>query len=381
MKKTPIYSEHVLLHGKMVDYAGWQLPVYYQGIVAEHLAARRQAGLFDVSHMGEIELQGSGVELFLQTLVSRDLARLQPGRIAYSMMCNEKGGVVDDLLVYRLQPERFLLVVNAGNTDKVLNWITENRQKTVNGLLVQNVSDRYAQMAIQGPKAEVILQKATGLPLMNLRPYCFLLAPSISPGSGSPVLISRTGYTGEDGFEIYINPEQAPALWRKLIELGRPDGLLPAGLGARDSLRMEASLPLYGHEIDDDISPLEAGLTAFINFPKNNFIGHKALLKMQQSGPARSLIGFQMSDRALPRSGCPVIWHEQKIGQVTSGGYAPSLNKAIGMALINSEHITGIDRLEIDIRRSLHAAERCPLPFYRRQARQAAASDQLDFPV
>lgn len=342
--------------GKMIDFGGWEMPVQYSGILDEHQHVRSQAGLFDVSHMGEILITGPGAASYLQTLVTNDLSGAAPGRAVYSPMCHPDGGIVDDLLIYKLSEDAYLAVVNAANTDKDFAWFQEHPG---DGVFVENVSDRYAQLAIQGPNAQQILQRLTDVPLDSIRFYRFR---TDVPICGVPVLLSRTGYTGEDGFELYFPPSKAPLLWRELLKQGADLGLVPAGLGARDTLRFEVALPLYGHELSDTISPLEAGLDRFVKLGKPDFIGRDALLRQKENGVPRRLVGFEMTGRGVARGGYSVRCGGEEIGTVTTGNYSPSLGKNLGLALVKAEF--GGDRLEIVIRGKSVEAAVIPYPFY-----------------
>lgn len=364
MKKTPLYAETKALGGKMVDYFGWSLPVQYQGIINEHMAVRKTAGLFDVSHMGEILVKGKDALKFLQQTCVRDLSQMISGKTAYTLMCDEAGGVIDDLLVYYLGEQEYLLVVNAANTQADYKWLKTWQVKFAVDAQVDDVSSEYAQIALQGPQSMNIMQIIVpGSEFAALRPYQF----GIFELEQSQVLLSRTGYTGEDGFELYVQPDYAAELWRKLLAAGAESGLVPAGLGARDSLRLEAGMPLYGHELSPEINPLEAGLRFFVNLDKEFFIGREALLKSSQAGSGRKLIGICLKERAIARQGYKVISRDKEIGQVTSGGFAPWLQKSICMALIDDQAIGAGQVVEVEIRGRLFAAEVIQLPFYRRQ--------------
>lgn len=378
MKQTPLYEAHIKAGAKMVDFHGWALPVQYSGIIEEHERVRSAAGLFDVSHMGEIEVIGSGAGQFLQRLVTNDISAAKDGQAVYTPMCYPDGGTVDDLLVYRWDAESYLLVVNASNTEKDLEWLKDNlnrspgrtfKQDSGGGVRVTNVSDCYAQLALQGPKAQDILQKLTRTDLNKIRFYHFL--ESVKVG-GIEAAVSRSGYTGEDGFELYAAPDQVAGLWEALLEAGAEDGLIPVGLGARDTLRFEAALPLYGQELSEDISPLEAGLGRFIRLDKEDFIGRQALLEQQSRGLPRALVGFEMVDRGIPRSHYEVQVEGRKVGWVTSGGFAPSLKRNLGMALVDAEHVPaagGEGELDIVIREKPLRAKRVGIPFYSRKYR------------
>ncbi len=386
LKSTPLLEQHQLLNARLTAYAGWRLPVQYAGIPAEHLAVRQAAGLFDVSHMGEIEVSGADAADFLNYLLTRDLSRLQPGQARYSPMCAADGGTVDDLIVYPLAFDQYLLVVNAANTAKDLahiqataaEWRNRPDRPAGAGLTVADLSAGYAQLALQGPLAagltvrlaEGAASAITGaLPdpvaLTGLKPYQFVWQPA------SRCLVSRTGYTGEDGFEFYMPPQLAPDLWRRLLDLGA----VPVGLGARDSLRMEAGLPLYGHELSPTITPLEAGLQRFVDLakPAPGFVGQAALLDLQArrttvggTGPLRRLIGLHSAGRAIPRADYPVLLDARPIGHITSGGYAPSLAAGIGMALIEAGADVEHGRVSVLVREREEPFAICPLPFYKR---------------
>jgi aminomethyltransferase len=357
LKKTPLYESHIKLGGRIIEFGQWLLPVQYTGIIEEHEQVRKAAGLFDVSHMGEILVTGPDAASFIQKLVTNDIESAKDGQIVYSPMCYPSGGIVDDLLVYKFSREMYLLIVNANNTKKDYEWMLENTEGSVG---VKNVSDDYAQLAIQGPKAQEILQKITSFPLSEIKFFRF--TEGVLP-DGISAIISRSGYTGEDGFEVYTSPENAVSLWDKLLEAGAGDGLVPAGLGARDTLRLEAALPLYGSEIDSDITPLEAGLERFVKLGKEGFIGRDALLNQHQSGVKRKLAGFEMLEKGIPRSRYPVQKDGKIIGHVTSGSFSPSLKKSIGLALIESAYAEEGAGLEIVIRGRPVRAVCVPVPF------------------
>ena len=356
MKKTSLYESHCALSGKMIDFGGWSMPVQYSGILDEHMHVRSQAGLFDVSHMGEISVNGNGAARYLQQLVTNDLSGAVPGRAVYSPMCYPDGGIVDDLLIYKLSEESYLAVVNAANTDKDFAWFQEHLTDDV---VIENVSDQYAQLAIQGPNAQQILQRLVDVPLESVKFYRFRTDAQIC---GVSVLLSRTGYTGEDGVELYFASDKAPLLWEELLKTGNDLGLVPAGLGARDTLRFEVALPLYGHELSDTISPLEAGLDRFVKFGKTDFIGRDALLYQKETGVPRRLVGFEMTGRGIARNGYPVCSGEAEIGIVTTGNYSPSLGKSLGLALVKSEFSD--THFDILIRGKAVEASVIPYPFY-----------------
>ncbi len=361
LKKTPLFSLYEQYGGKVIDFGGWALPVQFQGILDEHQAVRERAGLFDVSHMGEITVTGEDAQNFLQYLCTNDIAKLNVNQAMYTFFCYENGGVVDDLLVYKLDEQKYLLVVNAANTDKDFAWVQQQLQEKHWSVDAENISDATAQLAIQGPLAEKIAQKLTEYPLDTIKRFRF--AQDVLIG-GVRALVSRTGYTGEDGFEIYCDAKEAASLWNLLLETGKEDGLEPIGLGARDTLRFEACLPLYGQELSADISPLEANLGFFVKLGKEeDFIGKQVLLAQKEQGIPRKLIGFQMIERGVPRSHYEVYAGEQKIGEVTTGTFSPTLKKNIGLALVDAAYAEIGHSIEIAVRGKHIKAEIIKTPF------------------
>jgi len=332
LKRTPLRDFHAAHGARLVDFAGWEMPVQYRSILEEHKAVRRAAGLFDVSHMGEVSVRGPDAGRFLNHLVTNDVAKLFPGRIVYSPMCYPTGGVVDDLLIYMCAADDYLVVVNASNIEKDVNWMQEHT--TGFDVTVTDRSDEYALLAIQGPRAAEIVQSLTGAKLGLIKYYHFTEATV----AGVHCLVSRTGYTGEDGFELYHAPGDAVVLAAALLEAGAPRGLELAGLGSRDSLRLEAGYPLYGHEITADISPLAAGLGWTVKLEKGaDFIGRTALLAEKQNGPAQQVVFFKTGDRRIIRADSPVLTAEgTAVGRVVSGTLSPILNEAIGSALVTA---------------------------------------------
>lgn len=362
MRKTPLYEKHVALGGRVVDFFGWALPVQYSGIVEEHLATRKAAGLFDVSHMGEITVEGKDALKFINYLVTNDVTKLVPGKVMYSPMCYEHGGVVDDLLIYMYDENRFLLVVNAANKDKDYQWIVDKSKKF--DVKAEDVSDSYAQIAIQGPKAEGILQKLTDVALDEMKFYTFKDRASVG---GVDLLLSRTGYTGEDGFELYLPPGDAGHIWDELLKAGKEEGLVPAGLGARDTLRFEACLPLYGQEMSEDITPLEAGLGFFVKLSKEDFIGRASLLEQKEKGLKRKIAGLEMVEKGVPRHGYEVKSQGKSVGVITSGSYAPSLEKYLALALLDIDYVEIGREVHVDIRGKDRLAKVVETPFYKRR--------------
>lgn len=356
-RKTPLYDRHAAAGGKLVPFAGWLLPVQYSGIIAEHMAVRTACGLFDVSHMGELELRGKDALAVLNRLMTNDFGGMYVGQARYSLMCNERGGVVDDLIVYKLSDTRYLIVVNAANHDKDRDWIAD---RLGGDCVMEDRSDRVAQLALQGPRAEGILRRLTrDIPE---KPYSAVPEGSVA---GISCMVSRTGYTGEDGFELYCASADAPALWDALMDAGRDDGLIPCGLGARDTLRLEAAMPLYGHELSDDINPYEAGLGMFVKQDKPEFIGKAAL---EHARPVRRpRVGLRMTGRGIAREGCPVYdGGGRMIGTVTSGTHCPYLGRAAAMALLDASCTEPGTQVMVEIRGKKIGAELVPLPFYKR---------------
>jgi len=354
-----LHDRHVAAGAKLVEFAGWEMPVQYGGVIGEHRAVRSAAGLFDVSHMGEFLVTGPGAESFIQRLTPNDVAKLTPGRAHYSGLLTTAGTYVDDLLVYRLGEEEFLLVVNAANTEKDFAWVKEHLDGEV------ELTDRsmdYALLALQGPRALEILQSLTETDLSTIRYYRF--ADGVV--AGCPSLISRTGYTGEDGFELYLPPAEAPTVWDRLLEAGTPAGLVPAGLGARDTLRLEAGMALYGHEIDDTTTPWDAGLDWVVKLDKGDFVGRQALVAQQDRGTERRLVGFEVEGRGIARQGHPVMADGKKVGDVTSGTWSPTFEKALGMAYVPHRLAEPETELALEVRGKPLTARVVRLPFYKR---------------
>lgn len=361
MKKTALYENHLELGGKIIDFGGWAMPVQYSSIIKEHKAVREEAGIFDVSHMGEILVSGPDSREFLQFILTNDLSSTKGGRALYSPMCYEDGGIVDDLLVYMLSDHDYLLVVNASNTKKDYEWLKNNQANfDVN---IEDKSLEYGLLALQGPKSLDILKGLVEGPLEDLRFFRFSQDFYIS---GIKVLISRTGYTGEDGFEIYTPWHRTAEIWELILDKGRDEGLTPAGLGARDTLRFEASLPLYGQELGPDISPLEADLGRFVKFDKGRFIGREDLLIQREEGLGRKLIGFKMLDRGIARTGHRLMKDGTEIGQVTSGSISPSLGLTLGLGFVQADFAEVSRILEVEIRSKLLRVEVIERPFYKR---------------
>lgn len=359
LTRTSLYEAHVHAGARMVDFAGWEMPVQYTSILAEHRAVRTRAGLFDVSHMGEVEVVGTGATETIQRLVPNDASRLALGQGMYTPMCTPSGGIVDDVTVFRLADQRWWLVVNAATTAKDVAWIRTHTQNAE----IRDVSADVALVALQGPRAQGILQRLTQFDLAALA--FFHLAERVEVG-GVRSTISRTGYTGEDGFELACAWEAAPTLWAALIEVGRPEGLIPVGLGARDTLRLEAGLMLYGMDIDETTSPLEAPLGWTVKWEKGDFIGREALLQQKAHGVERKLVGLEMVDRAVPRHGYALIAGGGAVGHVTSGTFGPTVEKGIGMGYLSKAHTKPGTMIAVEVRGNRAQARVVKLPFYRR---------------
>jgi aminomethyltransferase len=370
LKKTVLNATHRALRAKMVDFGGWEMPVEYPGpgagLIAEHMAVRTSAGLFDVSHMGEIRFRGPGALAATQQIAMNDAARLVDGQAHYSALLTPQGTFVDDILVHRISAEDYLLVVNAGTKDKDLAWIREHAG-SLPGVEVSDESSRYSQLAAQGPRALETVQKLTQANLAAIRNYHFAWGEVAGiPG----VMIARTGYSGEDGFELYLPSDEGTTvkLWNALLEAGAEFGIRPCGLGARNTLRLEAGMSLYGHEISEEINVFEAGLEHFLKLDRGDFIGREALLKvLAEGGPKRKILGLEMTERGIARDGYSVLsLSGQEIGQVTSGSPAPFLKTNIAMALVPAEVAASREDVLVDVRGNKVQAKQVPLPFYRR---------------
>ncbi len=361
LKRTPLFETYSKYGGKTIDFGGWELPVQFSSIKEEHEAVRTKAGLFDVSHMGEIFVTGAGSLDYLQHLVTNDVSKIQDGQAQYTAMCYEDGGTVDDLLVYKLADEHYLLVVNASNIEKDFEWMEQSKTENVT---LDNASERYGLLALQGPLSEAVLQRLTEEDLSTIKPFRFKQDVEVA---GQKVILSRTGYTGENGFEIYAGPEALTVLWDEILSEGQPEGILPVGLGARDTLRFEACLALYGQELSKDITPLEAGINFVVKLKKEqDFIGKEALAAQKESGVPRKLVGIEMIDKGIPRHGYAVYAGDQKVGEVTTGTQSPTLKKNIGLALVSSEHAEMGIELEVEIRNKRLKAKTVETPFYKR---------------
>lgn len=364
LKQTPLNAMHRRLGGRMVEFGGWDMPVQYPaGTVEEHTATRTRAGLFDVSHMGEIEVRGRDAIAFVNRLCSNDASKLVDGQAQYSALTTERGTVVDDLLVYRFGPEHLLLVVNASTTDKDWDWL--NSHMGDEQVTLTNRSADFCQLALQGPEALRILQTLTETPLEEIKYYHFREGRV----DGVDSIISRTGYTGEDGFEVYAAPQEAERLWQKMLDAGRygtPGGVQPCGLASRNTLRLEAGMALYGHEITDETTLLEANLGWITKLAKGDFTGREALARQKEEGVGRRLVGFEVTDRGIARDGQDVYSDGARVGHVTSGSPAPFLKKNIGMAYVPTELASVSQQIQIDVRGRMVGARVVPVPFYKR---------------
>ncbi len=356
MKKTALYSIHKELGAKMVEFAGWSMPVQYEGVRQEHLAVRQSAGLFDVSHMGEIEVRGKDAIGFCQWITTNDVSKVANLQAQYTILCNNKGGVVDDVIIYKFSDEMILICVNASNSDKDYEWIKSNSGDF--DVEVLDRSPEYSQIAIQGPDSKTILSECIGADLDNIKKFRF----DTFKWNEGDLIVARTGYTGEEGFEIFLPWDGAALLWNSLMETGKEYGIKPCGLAARDTLRIDMGYSLYGHEIDEDINPLQAGLGRYVKMD-TDFIGKEALSKVLKEGLSQKLVGFQVIERGIARQGYQIFKNGAILGNVTSGTLSPSLEKSIGLGYLNSSVENG-DRIQIQIRDNLREAEIVGIPLY-----------------
>ncbi|MBZ0221352.1 MAG: glycine cleavage system aminomethyltransferase GcvT [Candidatus Methylomirabilis sp.] len=363
LKRTPLYDTHVSLGARMVPFAGWEMPVQYSGVKEEHLAVRSSCGLFDVSHMGEIEVSGDRAIDLVQLLITNDIERVSDGQCQYALLCRDNGGAVDDLIVYRFNIDRYLFVVNASNAGKVLGWMKEvQAREDFSDVGIEDQGGQYAQLALQGPAAVEILKPLLDTDPAGIGHFRFHMGLI---GDDVEAIVSRTGYTGADGFEIYLAPEDAEAAWKALMEAGSTHGLRPAGLGARDTLRLEMGYPLYGHELGEDITPIEAGLAKYVRFTKD-FIGRDVLERQAREGTGRTLVGIRMLEPGVPRQGYEIHTGGKKVGEVTSGTVSPSLNIGIAMGFVSPESSKPGTEVSIVIRGRAAKAEITTLPFYKK---------------
>lgn len=353
IKKTCLYDKHVAMGAFISPFGGFDMPIHYTDIVDEHLAVRYHCGVFDVSHMGEVLITGKDAERYVNHIFTNDVRGIPVGKILYGMMCYEDGGVVDDLLVYKMADDRFFLVINASNIDKDWAWIQQ--QALDFDVTLENQSDQYGEIAIQGPESEKMMEQVLSIPCNELTFYTFKTI--------GDVIVSRTGYTGEDGFEIYASADYINACWDKLIAAG----VKPCGLGCRDTLRFEVGLPLYGDELSDQITPLMAGLGAFVKLDKEEFIGKEALAEQKAKGPAKKLVGIELRDKAIPRHGYPVLKDGEVIGEVTTGYHTISTDKSVCMALIDTKYSDLLTEVQIQIRKKIFPGFVCKKQFYNKK--------------
>ncbi|RPJ09620.1 MAG: glycine cleavage system aminomethyltransferase GcvT [Spirochaetaceae bacterium] len=356
LKKTPLSAMHEKSNARMVDFSGWYMPVQYTTVIEEHLHTRSKAGLFDISHMGEIEIRGAQAQQFLQALLTVDLGSLSPDRCMYALICLHDGGTVDDSFVYCFSSTKYWLVVNAANTEKDIAWLREHASHF--NVSIRDISDETAKLDLQGPLSENVLASLSAFPMMMLERFDIVNIRI----ANIPVMISRTGYTGEDGFEIYFSANQAESLWTALIE--KKDAVKAIGLGARDTLRIEACYSLYGHELSEEISPIEAGLGWAVHDKQEDYPGKDMLLTQKKKGTARKLVYFIMDEKAVPRAGYEIYFKDACIGHVTSGTYAPTLEKMIGMGLVSTPVPAAGEALTVKIRDKLYGAKIVKRPFY-----------------
>ncbi len=357
-KKTPFYDKHILMHAKIVEFANFLMPMFYEGIVPEHKAIRKSIGVFDVSHMGEFYVKGPGALDFIQKTTTNDASRLDMWQAQYSAMLFENGGIVDDLLVYRL-PDKYLLVVNASNIDKDFRWLQS--QLPAEGVELTNESDNVAQLAVQGPKTQQVLQKLANIDLETILYY----HAAEGEIAGEKMLISRTGYTGEDGFELYMNPEIADKIWNAVMDAGAEFDIKPCGLGARDTLRLEMKYLLYGNDMDETINPYEAGLGWITKLEKGAFIGREPIIDAKAQGLRKKLVAFILEERGFPRHGYKVVKDGQEIGWVTSGTFSPMLEKGIGLAYVPKEMSKIGNTIEVMVRNTPISAIIVKPPFWK----------------
>jgi len=357
LERTPLHAAHVRRGARMIGFGGWDMPVQYAGIVEEHRTVRSAVGCFDVSHMGEFEFRGPDAERALGRLTTNDVAALAVGQVHYSLLCDEDGGIVDDLTLYRLAPDHFMMTVNAANIEKDWGWATGHLAGRVDA---KNVSAETGLIAVQGPKAEALVGRLADLDVAAIGYYRFTRGRV----AGVPGLVSRTGYTGEDGFELYLPAARTEAVWEALLAEGKPDGVAPIGLGARDTLRLEMKYALYGNDIDHTTNPLEAGLGWVVKLAKADFLGKPAIERVKAEGPKRRLVGFEMVDRAVARHGYRILRGGAEVGQVTSGSYGPSVDRYIGMGYVGAALSAVGSEIEVEVRGRAQKARVVKTPFY-----------------
>jgi aminomethyltransferase len=374
LKRTPLFEIHQKLGGRMVEFGGWEMPVQYTSIVAEHQAVRNAAGIFDISHMGEFFVSGNFAEAFLNHLLTNDIRKLSVGQGQYTLMCNERGGVVDDLYVYRIEQEKYLLIVNASRIDEDFAWLTKQHQKqnASQRCAIENESDKFGAVAIQGPRVAEFIDQIFSVAGTTAKKVSELKKNEIAElwFGGGGVLVSRTGYTGEDGFEVVASAEIITEVWSRALEIGKPFGLVPAGLGARDTLRTEVCYPLYGHELDENTTPIEAGVGFFVALDKGDFFGRSVLAEQKAKGISKKCVAFKMTDKSAPPRPHYPIWSTgtgaAQIGEVVSGTQSPTLNGGIGMGYVKPEFAKAGTQIEIEIRGKRYPAIIVAKPIYKK---------------
>ncbi len=361
--KTPLFEIHKRLGAKIIEFGPWLMPLYYTSIIDEHNTVRNKVGLFDVSHMGEFSIRGKDALAFIQRLITNDTSHLSNNQALYTPMCNNNGTIIDDLLVYKFSDEYFMLVVNATNIEKDYRWIEGVARRFDKDISLKNISDETSLLALQGPKAKEALQKLTNLDLSQTKHYWFKEGKI----EGIQAIVSRTGYTGEDGFEIYIRPECASKIWNRLLEIGKEEEIKPVGLGARDTLRLECAMLLYGNDMDETKTPLETNIAWTVKFNKKDFIGKEALLRQKAEGIKQRLIGLELLERGIPRHNYLILKDKEKIGTVTSGSFSPTLKKGIGLGYVKTDFAKEGTEIQIQRREKLAKARIAKIPFYRRK--------------
>ncbi len=359
LRRTPLYEEHIKLGAKIVEFGGWEMPVYYSNVIEEHITTREKAGLFDICHMGEFIVEGKDAFKLVQRLITNDLNKLDDGNAFYSCMCLENGGIIDDLFVYRFNQNKFMIVANAANVEKDFKWFLKHKDFFEDATVIDRTNET-AKLDLQGPNSERILQRLTDADLEGLKRFCFV-EDSVN---NIPTIISRTGYTAEDGFELYFDSNKASEIWGGLLEIGKEFGLKPVGLGARDTLRIEACYSLYGHELNEGINPFEADVGFVVKLEKDNFIGKNALLAHKNS-LKRKIMAFEMLDKGIARKHYGVFRKNNHIGFVTSGTFSPTFKKPLGMAMLDIDEAVVGNEVEVKVRDNLHKARIVERPFYK----------------
>jgi len=363
MKKTPLYEAHVAHGGKIVDFAGWAMPLQYSGVLDEYQTVRTKAGLFDVSHMGRIQVDGADAVSYLQRVTTNDVNKISPFNSQYSMICNAEGGVKDDIFIYRFAQEKFLLCVNGSNREKVLDWLLQQRDDQKEDVHIEDRSESMSQLALQGSAALTILQQELGSDLESLKPRQFREATLFG---GASCVIARTGYTGERGYELYVPADHALEIWQKLMAVGEAHGLKPAGLGARDLLRLDMGYFLYGNDLTEEITPIEAGAEWLVSWDKGPFVGHEVLRQQKDDSPTKRLVAFELLEKAVPRHGMKLLADGMEIGEIASGNLSPILQKGIGLGFVLPPYSEIGTRVEVEIRSRRVPAQVVKPPFYKK---------------